>query len=250
MDHSAPGAARARRARPSASPEGRILAVPYRRPVIPRTPVNTTAAATNVQASPATRRALAEPSKDRDQVTHRGEDDRGADHAGGPADGALAPEDPADQRLAGLPAHAAAGTPSRAGLRPTRAPRPGRMVMLRRRGARERRAPGVVGSAGHWRRTTCISSASRAHPDAAPATAAERDPGVGAGFLVQDSLRPERVGLRVDVGVVVQEIRVGHQGAGPGRTPAPDRDRLGDQPGLAVGQHRTATERLWIVARR
>ena len=189
--------------------------------------------------------ALARAEEDRDQEPDRGEDDRGADHARGPADGALAPEDLADQRLAGLPAHAAAGARSRGPCQanPRTPPGPDGDVAPARRfmgpGRRE-----VVGAQDAAEDHAHLEHR-EAHPDAAPAPAAERDPGVGAGLLLKETLGPEGVGLGVDVGVVVQEIRVGHERAGLGLVvPAADRDRLGDEPGLAVGQHRTAPERL------
>ena len=84
-----------------------------------------------------------------------------------------------------------------------------------------------------------------AHPDAAAPSAAERDPGVGAGLRVEEALRPEGVGVRVDVRVVVEQVGVGDEGAGPRLVvPAADRDRLGDEARLAVGEDRAAAQRF------
>src|SRR5438552_2992211 len=44
--------------------------------------------------------------------------------------------------------------------------------------------------------------------EAAPAAAAERDPRVGAGRLLEEALGAERVRLGIHVGVVVDEVRV------------------------------------------
>jgi hypothetical protein len=71
---------------------------------------------------------------------------------------------------------------------------------------------------------------------AAPSTA-EGQPGVRARRGAQEALGPEGVGLRIDVGVVVDEIRAGEQRHAGRVFDTADRDRLDDEPGLGVGDH-------------
>ena len=81
-------------------------------------------------------------------------------------------------------------------------------------------------------------------PEAAAPAAAEGDPRVGAGRLIEEALGPERVGVGVDLGVVMDQVGVRDQ-ADAGRIgPAADLDRLLDQPRRGVGQHRPAAQRL------
>ncbi len=84
----------------------------------------------------------------------------------------------------------------------------------------------------------------KAGAEAAAATAAEGDPGVGAGLLVEEALGPEGVGVGVDVGVVVDQVAVGDEAAAGRVGPAADLDRLGDVARRDVGQDRTGAQRL------
>ena len=80
--------------------------------------------------------------------------------------------------------------------------------------------------------------------EASPPPAAERDPRVGPRGRIEEALRPERVGVRVDVGVVMEQVGVGHETASGGVGPAADLVGLGDEARRGVRQHRAAAKRL------
>ncbi len=77
-----------------------------------------------------------------------------------------------------------------------------------------------------------------ARADAAAPAAAERDPGVGAGRLLEEALGAELVRVRVDRRVVMDEVGVRHQADARRVGPAADLERHLHEARLAVRQHR------------
>src|SRR5919201_641277 len=73
-----------------------------------------------------------------------------------------------------------------------------------------------------------------ARAQAAPAAAPERDPRVRARWVVEESLRPEGVGVGIDRRIVMQQVGVRHDADARRISPAADLDRLLHEPWRGV----------------